>query len=519
MTGEERGCGAEVRLARPVNKPNAWDEIERLFEDAFSPSPAQSAWPAWEELEKFFKAEAFTATCRLMWHGQGPPPSLEDLLKAAEPVYHPAQDYIPGVGLVYGAPVARGKHLFLLFRDPRDGQVKLCGLDYPGDRKIFEVRLSGDKNLKFEVPAGFRGALNPDALLKAASEAYGSGGFRDVPDPVEVFKTYVEFPDKRLYAVFEALVRGTYLHRAFPAYPYGWLTGAPGTGKTKTTIVMSLMSFNGYFNTDLTAADLYTIIGAARGTLGIDEAAGLDRADREIVQVIAAGFTAGVKIPRILDAKEREIAWFEPYGPKIINGLEPLAVHLVDRSIQVVMEEAKDPKVKDAWPPGPNDPLWPELRAKLMLWALRVQDDVIAAYRAIRASPPGNLHGRSLDIFAPLLAVAEVLGPAYYNAVLSFAVDYAREKRADLAMALDYRVLEALVEMKEAGYPSVMPFKALRDEITTRIGEDLSYQRLAHILRCRLKVLKREPYRKAGVGMIYQIDWEAVERKLSLIHI
>ena len=95
------------------------------------------------------------------------------------------------------------------------------------------------------------------------------------PDPYglykeikEILQFYVELPDSS-YGLISAWVIGTYLHRAFPCYPYLSFLGPKETGKSNTLECLKNLCFNAV-KTKPSVAALGDTADALRGTIIID---------------------------------------------------------------------------------------------------------------------------------------------------------------------------------------------------------------------------------------------------------
>ena len=243
---------------------------------------------------------------------------------------------------------------------------------------------------------------------------------------VEQFRQYLEFDDERLYLLFALWTIGTYFYRRFAAYPYLYLNALKRSGKTKGLTLLSLLSYNAVFSTNMSTASLFRIIQNAGSSLMIDETEKLSNPERaeEFRTLLLSGYKRGAMVYRAEEDEtgRRVPTPFEVYAPKALAMIKGLEDVLEDRTILVTMKRGKNRAIINREVPL-NDPVWPELRAQLTRLWLHNWADIEAEYtklssvcselseRSVDTGGVGKekkyimLVGRDLELWGPVLAI------------------------------------------------------------------------------------------------------------------
>lgn len=207
------------------------------------------------------------------------------------------------------------------------------------------------------------------------------------------------------------------------AYPYLYLTGSKGSGKTHLGIeVMQYLCRNHKGIADTTGATLFRTIGSYDDesgqiiphypTLAIDEidakyASGGSN-DEQLRGVANAGYKLGTTVDRAMGKTTIE---FPVYCPKMFIGIDNgrLPDTLVDRSIRIDIRKGT-PEQLDALTEGPynyevaDDAA--ELQQRLAAWA---QANAMV-FRDYRPTRPEGIHARRWEICRPMLQLAHAVG-------------------------------------------------------------------------------------------------------------
>jgi hypothetical protein len=313
-----------------------------------------------------------------------------------------------------------------------------------------------------------------------------------------LFRDYVEFDEDPPYAVCALWSLGTYLYPALPSFPRLNFHGEKGTGKSKTLKLIAALAHNGLFRMAPRAAPLFRLIEVLRPTLCLDELEHLDREDRgDIAAILNAGYQAGGAVDRC-DPVTFNVRPFAVYAPVALAGIKGLNAVLADRCITLIMQPGRDRqrvnRDVDLSDPDPRIGVLRDLAYRLALARWR---EVRAAWE--RLDLPTWLNGRSRELWAPLLALADLVASEASRldlrpALLALARPDA-EERAELP-EVAAAVLAALEE-KLAGEDAVtiQPGK-----LTGDLKMVLGYDVIPTVIGLRLKGLgfKRDTQRKGG---------------------
>lgn len=214
------------------------------------------------------------------------------------------------------------------------------------------------------------------------------------PSPADVFFSvldswaeFMEFKNLGEYIFRTLWDIGTYFAHIFRTYPYDYLGGVKGTGKTKALMLHSAMCFNAILSGNMSTATLYRLIQNARSTLLIDETEKLAGrgVDKERVldfrNILLFGYKKGSCVYRVekVGKGERLIPQqFEVYGPKGLANIQGLEDVLADRCKITIMPRARGEVGKREI--KLEDPRWAELRDKLYRFYLAYWRDVKRVY-------------------------------------------------------------------------------------------------------------------------------------------
>ena len=240
---------------------------------------------------------------------------------------------------------------------------------------------------------------------------------KDKTDAAKVFSrienlydSYVDFRAQDNREVLSIWTIGTYLHRLFDSYPYIFLTGVTGSGKTKTLNVASRLCFNAMHVSNITQATIFRMVESSSCTLLIDEAEALksSKASQDIVTLLHSGYKKGVRVPRC-NPNTYEPEYYELYSPKIIANIRGLGPVLEGRCIKFRMLRTGDvaklnKNIND------RDESWDEIRHMLYCFALDHFQQLNRIYlNGIHEDSTTSITGREAELWHPLLAIAKFL--------------------------------------------------------------------------------------------------------------
>ncbi len=253
------------------------------------------------------------------------------------------------------------------------------------------------------------------------------------PDAIEVlhrveslYTKYIDFEKPDTATVLTLWTIGTYFYPLFEAYPYVALQGTKGSGKSKTIGLTEKLAFNARVSSSLSAASLFRIVQATRGTLGIDEGERLayrnDPVAGDLRLLLNSGYKRGSPALRVEgDGERREVKEFQVYAPKMLASIAGLEEVLGSRCIAVTMLRTMDERGNLAISERAEE--WASVRHDLYSLALTAFPKI----RAIYENDPSILvlTNRDNELWLPLLAIAKMIEDAGEVGLLEVVQDYA----------------------------------------------------------------------------------------------
>ncbi len=355
------------------------------------------------------------------------------------------------------------------------------------------------------------------------------------PDIKEVFegirreyKTYLDLIDERFYSLLSIWALGTYFYRLFSVYPYIHLNGEIQSGKTKTLILTSLLSFNGELTFNSTPAYITRVIHNNHSTCCVDEAENLNSRNegrKLLVSMYNAGYKKGVFTGKM--EKEKGI-WkpklFEAYSPKIFASINGLSPALSSRSIPIPMVETSNKEIKNR-EIDINNPIFQEIRDNLYPLMLTQFKEIKETYHNLTDT---EILGREWELWRPILALSKLIykdEEKFYNEIRDLALKIISEKKEIRKEEIVPTFLISLKEMieeypaKDNFYPSsqIINFLKERDGVFGSInGKFLSL----HLKK--LALVDGNSFCKKIAGRVirgYRLNPETISERLKAIGI
>jgi hypothetical protein len=318
--------------------------------------------------------------------------------------------------------------------------------------------------------------------------------YREVLKPFEI---YMDFSTEDTYVLYALWAIGTMFHQLFNAYPYLYIGGTKGSGKTKLLTLLSFICFNAISSGNVSTASVFRLVQNLHCSLMMDETEklgfinykqGLTDSAREFRNLLLNGYKKGMPVYRTeKNTKEQFVAQpFDTYSPKAIANIAGLDDILEDRAISSFLLKAKDVEKSNSDPQF-TDECWGLLRNKLYRLYLDYWHEVQAAYQELselrgkalvqflqNLCPEAKLEdlqkiiGRQLEIWKPLLALARFFDKQDVDSnllqtVVKIAVRNVNQKIGEnLTETADMVLVETLERM--VSVPSwVDDFKAVKD--------------------------------------------------------
>jgi hypothetical protein len=250
-------------------------------------------------------------------------------------------------------------------------------------------------------------------------------------------------------------ILGTYLHQAFPAYPYIHLNGPTGSGKTKIAQIVQQLAFNGMLSANMSAAYIFRAVEAFKPTICLDEAEcfenGRDERSRDIYSLFNSGYKKGAKVGRVEKGEDGifRLIHLDAYSPKLLAGIAGINPVLASRCIQIPTMISGDTVVANRQI-DTSDATWEQARDVIHAAVLGNFGCVVAAKHSFKDE--GSIIGRNWELWKPMLMIASAISS---------------EVRDDLRN-LSLHILEQQKELRTETSDDVLMLRALERLTDTR---------------------------------------------------
>jgi hypothetical protein len=314
-----------------------------------------------------------------------------------------------------------------------------------------------------DLHAGWSGRSR-EAWLAGAPAPDAADLYRRLRDRVT---RYVDLPEATAIgtaAVVALWCVFTYLYPAWPAVPYLAVNGPLGSGKSRLLDVLARLVFRPLATASLTGPALFRTLHARGGVVLLDECERLRHTRSpeiaELLSMVLAGYRRGGCATRLEAAGDtyKPVA-FQVYGPKALASIAGLPPTLASRCVPVAMVRARSDSAATRRRIDDDPAGWRDLRDDLHLLALchgawwpQLADARTwpGADRAGAEVVPATLHGRSDELWQPLLALAawfETHGvPGLHALVRDHAVASVRSGRDEAVPEADRVLLDVLTD-------------------------------------------------------------------------
>ena len=349
----------------------------------------------------------------------------------------PALDFVDGIGYVC-VPL----DIKIMSEIKGKQVVKITKVPYliTSERKFMELNemdIFEKNNLIIKSSPSF---LDSNRWSVKGVEKYLDGF---IPDPFIVFQEvktiyekYIDFNEFEIAEVLTVWSIGTYLFPIFESFPYVFLNGDKGSGKSKTLSIAAYLCFNAISSSSISTALLFRIIEACSPTILIDEAESLKDPSRgqDLRSVLNSGYKRGGKVYRVKpDTFEPQS--FEVFSPKMIANIKGLEKVLENRCIKFTMVRTAD-AVRANLNVGESSESWKYIRHQLYTFALTYFEDIKVLY----SSDPEirniqEISGREAELWFPLLAIAKFIDnngcEGLFDRIKNLAIENAQESRSE----------------------------------------------------------------------------------------
>lgn len=230
----------------------------------------------------------------------------------------------------------------------------------------------------------------------------------------DCFDYFLDFPPDKANGHLTVLSLWTMLTYAYPAwasFPYLSLGGPLGSGKSTVCDVIERVAFKPTKSSSMTTSCLFRIIDTDGGTLILDESESLKDKTPEAAEkrsILNGGYQDTGRVHRSDTSGDTFIPKpYFAYSPKVIAGISSLPTTIASRSIRIMMFKADKGSVKPRHRLNSKKELFRSLSDDLHAFALSYGHRFLDMAKDM--SLCGDLYGRDIEKWQPLLALAQVL--------------------------------------------------------------------------------------------------------------
>lgn len=321
--------------------------------------------------------------------------------------------------------------------------------------------------------------------------------YTEVFEPIcNLLEENVDFHNATDSLVIAIWIMSTYLLPIFDTFPYIFLSGTRGSGKTKVLDVVSRLAFNAELTSNATPSSIFRIIEANQSTILIDEAEMLRSRDdsQELRLILNAGYKRNNPVSRT-HKETHEVQWFNVYSPKMIAAINPLDQTLRSRCLQMTMVRTGNKK-KGNRRINENTAAWSSMRDALYRYGLQCMVEVKEILE--KDEDVNILECRQNELWSPLLAVAKHLNLYVASTVFEQLKKRAKEEDANEDALDDWHKaillsVNDIVDLKRA-----YTIKEIKQRMGTYIEDSEELQKItsrwigAALARLGLKKGKRQ---------------------------
>jgi NrS-1 polymerase HBD domain/Protein of unknown function (DUF3631) len=363
-TGTSGGDRDLLELARGAKNGRDFDSLYR------------GSWEGYSS-----RSEADLALCNLLAFWAGPEPARIDGLFRRSGLMREKWDESRGDSTYGEQTVARALEGRTEFYEPRERLAS--------GAKVIDLNTERER-----CPEQSEGQTPDLAATLDASEAYT--------------RRYVALSEAQYVAV-TLWIAHTHALKATGTTPYlHVISPEPECGKTRLLETIEPQAPSPMFAANLTTAVLFRAVEQFKPTLFVDEADNLLR-DREsksdLLGMLNAGYRRGAHAFRMAGGNRDELKRFEPFGAKVIAGLDDLIPTLASRCLKIEMQRrSADEPVEDFFREEAHAEAEP-IRDAFVAWAEHSTDE-------LRGARPERLgvRDRLEESLRLLLAIASMAG-------------------------------------------------------------------------------------------------------------
>lgn len=351
-------------------------------------------------------------------------------------------DGIPKVKISQFFSIKNGEAYFYFNKVVNDGEGTVR-LPYLLSNKREQIRLDLIKrknsqnmlllNKKYELPFEVSNAITEyqeTSLQQGWVDMYVADKIpKEELQPEKVIRTlekqvqrFFFSSDAKIYKILALWIFGTYLYELFGEYPYLYLTGNKGTGKSTLDNVIYSYGFNAKFAVKITEAAMGRLITAEGGTLIMDELENLTSRSKSqeygISGLLKGGYSKSTGRDYKTNMDKGIVEGFTVYGPKVISNIFGLDDVLHDRVIEIQMQPASVDIVTSLEKIEQHrEHNFEEIHEITSRCCLSVLENFQSIYEKYESYSFSGETARMSQILKPILSLASIAGEDFVEAV------------------------------------------------------------------------------------------------------
>lgn len=215
-----------------------------------------------------------------------------------------------------------------------------------------------------------------------------------------LLKQHIDLSREVVYGMLAAWIIATYFFMFFSAFPFIFIFGRKGSGKSRLLDILEWLTFNAVKTKGVTLAALTDTVDGIRGVFLIDQAESLNNpCNEEIVGILADSYRRYGGRRRVVELRVtgRRILEFETYAPKVFASYKDIHFDLKDRCIEIVMTKTE----VDFPDTAVHYSMWSDIRDTLYRLLLTRWKDVMQIY----PNTGKDMRNRTKELWRPIETV------------------------------------------------------------------------------------------------------------------
>lgn len=275
---------------------------------------------------------------------------------------------------------------------------------------------------------------------------------------IKILRKYCDLKEEN-YHLIALWIIGTHFHKKFPTYPYLFLNAMKGSGKTRLMKLILALSKDGRLCNHISEAVLFRT--ASMRTFGIDEFENVGGKEKNVLrELLNSAYKQGTYVERAFkrytDEGDRiEIESYNLYCPLVIANIAGMEEVLGDRCIKLIIDKSGNNYITRLLELFDTDK--DILEAKRLFSVVSVVKlchfDVVEEWNSylytyytnntnntiytnytnpfLEKIYRSNLDSRNLELFFPILIIAQLIGENVVDLILSEAEEFIKSKKDD----------------------------------------------------------------------------------------